>query len=139
MFKLFSVEVIFKIFEFSFNLDQSQVCILNRLEVTACQSQPLFWAYDKILSHRKNSLYLLYLRNLFKMIFIAFIRQGNFKDFQIFFHSSPIPSLYLKRFKSYSSSKWNTSYLEFFFSYGIVKTIFDYFYSFFYYAQTPQD
>ena len=26
--------------------------------------------------------------------------QSNLKDFQIFFHSRPIPSLYLKRFKS---------------------------------------
>ena len=71
--------------------------------------------------------------------FNHFFSQRNFEDFRIFFHSRPIPSLYLKRFKSYSSSKWNTDYLEFFFSYGIVKTILDYFYAFFYYAQTPQD
>ena len=37
-----------------------------------------------------------------KKKFQAFFRQSNFKDFQIFFHSRPIASLYLKRFKSYS-------------------------------------
>ena len=131
MFKIFSIQVILKIFKFSFNLDQSQVCISNRLKVTACQSQPLFWAHDKILNHWKNSLSFLYLMKRLKIIFRAFFSQSNFEDFRIFFHSRPIPSLYLKRFKSYSSSKWNTSFLELFFSYGIVKTISDYFYSFF--------
>ena len=38
----FFVQLILKIFEFSFILDQSQVCISNRLGDRACQSEPLF-------------------------------------------------------------------------------------------------
>ena len=129
----------FEDFKFSFNLDQSQVCISNRLKVTASQRQLLFWAHDKIQNHKWNCLLFLYLMKLLKTNFQPFFSQSNFKDFQIFFHYRPIPSLYLKRLKSYSSSEWNTDYLEFFVSYGIVKTIHDCFYSFFYYAQTPQD
>ena len=37
-FELFSVEVILKIFKFSFILDQSQICISNGLGARACQS-----------------------------------------------------------------------------------------------------
>ena len=76
---------------------------------------------------------------LLKKNFQPFFSWSNFEDFRILFHYRPIPSLYLKRFKSYSSSKRNTDYLEFFFSYGIVKTFLDYFYSILYYAQTPKD
>ena len=38
MFSLFFLEVILKIFEFSFILDQSQICISNGLGDRACQS-----------------------------------------------------------------------------------------------------
>ena len=38
----FFVQLILKIFEFSFILDQPQVCISNRLGDRACQSEPLF-------------------------------------------------------------------------------------------------
>ena len=40
--KIFFRESILKIFKFYFNLDQSQVCISNRLKVTASQRQLLF-------------------------------------------------------------------------------------------------
>ena len=52
--KIFFVQAILKIFKFSFNLNQSQVCISNRLKVKAFQSQPLFWAYDKYSIIEKN-------------------------------------------------------------------------------------
>ena len=137
--KVFSVEVILKIFEFSLNLDQSQGCISNRLKVTACQSQSLFWVEDKILNHWKNSLSFLSVIKRLKKIYWDFIRQSDLEDFRIFFYSRPIQSPYLKQFQSYSSPKWDTDYLEFFFSHWIVKTISDYFYSFFYYAKTTHD
>ena len=38
----FSVEVIWKIFEFSFILDQSQICISNGLGARALQREALF-------------------------------------------------------------------------------------------------
>ena len=41
---------------------------------------------------------------------------GDFKDFRIFFHSKPIPDLYLKRFKSYSLSKLTTLFSKPFYS-----------------------
>ena len=68
----------------------------------------------QIFNYWKKCLSFLYPMIRLAKSFWAFFRQSNFEDFWIFFHSRPIPSLYLKRFKSYSSSKWNTSYLEFF-------------------------
>ena len=40
-FENFSVKMILKIFKFSFILDQSQICISNRLEVRAFQKEVL--------------------------------------------------------------------------------------------------
>ena len=68
----------------------------------------------QIFNYWKKCLSFLYPITRLAKSFWAFFRQSNFKYFWIFFHSRPIPSLYLKRFKSYSSSKWNTSYLEFY-------------------------
>ena len=42
MFQLLDFQVFLKIFERSFILDQSQLCISNGLEVTACQSEEYF-------------------------------------------------------------------------------------------------
>ena len=133
MFKNVFIENILKIFEFFFNLDQSQVCISNRLKVTASQRQLIFWAHDKIQNHEKNHLLFLFLWNYLWKTLNHFFSQRNFEDFRIFFHSRPIPSLYLKRFKSYSSSKWNTSYLEFFSLLELWKRFLTV-YSFFYHA-----
>ena len=43
IFSMFVLEMILKIFEFSFILDQSQVCSSNGLGVRACQSELLFY------------------------------------------------------------------------------------------------
>ena len=40
-FEYFSIEMIWKIFKFPFNLDQSQVCISKGLEARALQSEAL--------------------------------------------------------------------------------------------------
>ena len=42
MFQLLDFKVFLKIFERSFILDQSQLCISNGLEATACQSEGSF-------------------------------------------------------------------------------------------------
>ena len=42
LFESFSVEVIWKIFKFSFILDQSQICISNGLGARALQREALF-------------------------------------------------------------------------------------------------
>ena len=42
MFQLLAFKVFLKIFERSFILDQSQLCISNGLEATACQSEGSF-------------------------------------------------------------------------------------------------
>ena len=42
MFQLLAFKIFLKIFERSFILDQSQLCILNGLKVTACQSEGVF-------------------------------------------------------------------------------------------------
>ena len=68
----------------------------------------------QIFNYWKKCLSFLYPMIRLAKSFWAFFRQSNFEYFWICFHFSPIPSLYLKQFKSYSSSKWNTSYLEFF-------------------------
>ena len=70
----FSVEVIFKIFEFSFNLDQSQACISNRLKVTACQSWSLF---EHMTKHKiiKKKMFIIYI-----YIFIFYILQNGLKS-----------------------------------------------------------
>ena len=43
LFENFSIKVIWKIFEFSFILDQSQICISNGLGARALQRKALFW------------------------------------------------------------------------------------------------
>ena len=60
--KQLSVEVILKIFEYSFIPDQSQVCISNRLEVRACQSELLFFKnalFFNGIAKLKKAMYLL--------------------------------------------------------------------------------
>ena len=85
MFKNVFIISILKIFEFSFNLDQSQVCISNRLKVTASQRQLLFWAHDKIQNHKKNRLLFLYLMKLLKTNFQPFCSQSNLTIFEFSF------------------------------------------------------
>ena len=51
-----------------------------------------------------------------------FSRGSDFEDFQIIFHSRPIPDLYLRRFRSWSFLKWDTILLNCIFFKGTAKT-----------------
>ena len=60
----FFVQLILKIFEFYFILDQPQVCISNRLGDRACQSKPLFlqkYSFFNRIAKQKMTMYSFFL------------------------------------------------------------------------------